>query len=261
MSDQYKDGNGPISSGTQPGPQERLRDDALRTESTSDATSSNMGAASSAAGSSGAGSSSGSTSPDQKFTEESMRESAARIAGDAKQYAGDMANRAKEMGRSMFEEQKESAVDKVDGIARAVRNTASGLQGEGQDQVARYINMVADQLGSLSGRLREKDLNALVNDAQDLARRAPATFFVGSMVTGFLLARFLKSSSEQRQDYLATSDWNRPTTSTRESFPRAETAGTPSSVEEDTPDAALSATRVGAGPTGLNRPNGGGNPP
>ena len=131
-------------------------------------------------------------------------ESSAGMAASARQYADDMASRAKEKGRSLFDQQKESALGQVSSVAGAIRNTAQNLQGEGQDQTARYVQLIADQLESLGGRLRNKDLDSLVRDAEGYARRSPGTFLVGSMVAGFLLARFLKSSSE-RQAYRG--DW------------------------------------------------------
>jgi hypothetical protein len=147
---------------------------------------------------------------------ESVKESGARIASEAKQYAGDMALRAKEKGRSMFEQQKDNAVGQVSSVAHAFRSTADHLQEDGQAQAAKYIALAADQLESLGGRLREKDLDTLVNDVQGLARRAPGAFLAGSVVAGFLLARFLKSSSERRSGYMETSDNEWPPASATE---------------------------------------------
>jgi len=130
-----------------------------------------------------------------------IKEGTSKLASGARQYADDMASRAKEKGRTMFDQQKETAVGQVSTVASAIRSTASQLQGDGQDQIARYINMAADQLENLGGRLREKDLDSLFSDAQNLARRSPATFFIGSMAVGFLLARFLKSSSTSGVEY------------------------------------------------------------
>lgn len=200
MADQNQDGKGMISGGSS-GPGEYLRDDVSPvTGGTGAATS--MG--SSAAGSSGgidadyAGAASGrSTSP----LGGGMKEGTSRLASGARQYADDIASKAKEKSRTVFDQQKETAVGQVSTVASAIRSTASQLQGEGQDQVARYVGMLADQLENLGGRLREKDLDTLFNDAQNLARRSPGTFFVGSVAVGFLLARFLKSSSTSGVEY------------------------------------------------------------
>jgi hypothetical protein len=138
-----------------------------------------------------------------------VKESGARIADEARQYAGDMANLAKEKSRSAFQHQKEAAVGQVDSVAHALRSTADRMQGEGQAQAGRYIGMAADHLESFGSRLREKDLDTLIDDTQNLARRAPGAFFAGTVVAGFLLARFLKSSSDRRQGSIGMSA-NRP---------------------------------------------------
>lgn len=142
------------------------------------------------------GSTTGGTSSTAQMRD-SLKEGTAGMTASARQYAGDMASLAKEKSRTMFEQQKESALGQVSSVAGAIRNTAQNLQGEGQDQTARYVQMIADQLESLGGRLRQKDLDTLVRDAEGFARRSPGTFLVGSIAAGFLLARFLKSSSRQ----------------------------------------------------------------
>jgi F0F1-type ATP synthase membrane subunit b/b' len=119
---------------------------------------------------------------------------------EAKQYAQDMAGRAKEQGRAMFDEQKDSAAGTVDSAANAFRNTAQQLQGEGNAQTGRYVEMFADQLQSLGDQLRNKNLDTLMRDAENLGRRSPGTFLAGSMIAGFVLARFLKSSADHQHD-------------------------------------------------------------
>ncbi|HEY8607856.1 MAG TPA: hypothetical protein VIM12_12145 [Noviherbaspirillum sp.] len=213
MADQNQDGKGMISSGAQPGPGERLRDDAPQAAGSPGIT----GSQTSAAGGSGGGtasdlgigaSSGGSTysSGGSTYASGGIRQTGSRVADNARQYAGDIASKAKEKSRSMFDQQKETAIGQVSTVASAIRSTADNLQGEGQDQVARYVGMLADQIETFGGRLREKDLDTLIDDAQNLARRSPATFFIGSVAAGFLLARFLKSSSESQQGYMSMQD-------------------------------------------------------
>lgn len=131
-------------------------------------------------------------------TVQGAKDTAANLAGQARQYAGDMTVRAKDKGRSMFEQQKDAAVGQLDNVADALRRTASELQQSTSPQVAQYIDMAADQLETLGSRLREKDLDTLISDTQNLARRNPGIFLAGTMAAGFVLARFLKSSSERR---------------------------------------------------------------
>jgi hypothetical protein len=223
MADNSDFGSKPISSGKAPGPQESLRDDSILSTNTSQAmnntegtnrsslqggTTTNSTTTNTGSGTSGTYSTSGSSGGLSGGSAiDGIKQSGSALASDAKQYAGDLANRAKEKGRTLFEQQKETAVGQVGSVANAIRSTATNLQGEGQDTTARYVNMIADQLENLGGKLREKNLDNLVTDFQGYARRSPGTFLVGSVVAGFFLARFLKSSSERQQyglDYDST---------------------------------------------------------
>lgn len=127
-------------------------------------------------------------------------QSIAESKQQAKQTAADMAARAKEQGRQIFSGQKDKATGQMESVARALRSTAEQLSNEDQSQTAQYVGFAAEQLESFGQRLREKDLDTLISDAQDTARRSPTAFFAGSVVAGFLLARFLKSSAERRAD-------------------------------------------------------------
>ena len=110
---------------------------------------------------------------------------------DIEQQARGVAAEAVEQGRSMLSRQKEAAADQV---AQAVRSSADHLQGDAAD-TGRYVEMAAARLESFGRQLREKDFNALIGDVQQMARHSPAAFFGGSVLAGFLLARFVKSSS------------------------------------------------------------------
>lgn len=131
---------------------------------------------------------------------EGVKQTSMRMADEARQYADDIASRAKDKGRSMFEQQKDMAVGQLDTVAHALRSSADQLHGDGKQQVARYIDMAADQLESFGSRFREKDLDTLIDDTQNLARRSPGAFLAVTVAAGFLLTRFLKSSSERRRE-------------------------------------------------------------
>ena len=70
---------------------------------------------------------------------------------------------------------------------------------QGNQVVADYIKRAADGLERFSGAMRDRDLSSLMGDAEDFARRQPAVFIGAGVAVGFLLARFLRSSSERRE--------------------------------------------------------------
>jgi hypothetical protein len=113
----------------------------------------------------------------------------------AKDRAAELAGRAKEQGKSMAARQKDAAAAQLDSVASAVRDTARRLEGDRSGGAGRYVSMAAERLESFGRQLREKDVDRLIDDAQSFARRSPMAFFGGSVLAGFLLARFLRSSS------------------------------------------------------------------
>lgn len=106
----------------------------------------------------------------------------------------------RERATAQLDAQKGRATEGLDAIAHAVRHTTQQLRDEQQGTLADYIEKVADQLERVSGGIRDKNVNELMRDAQQLARRQPAVFIGASFAAGLLLARFLKSSrrSESR---------------------------------------------------------------
>ena len=83
--------------------------------------------------------------------------------------------------------------------------TTQGAQQEDVRQLidksaTRLVERANEGLRSLSDRLKNKDLDEIMRDAESFARRQPAVFLGAAAIAGFLAVRFLKSSSSQR-DY------------------------------------------------------------
>jgi hypothetical protein len=99
------------------------------------------------------------------------------------------------------DEAKAKGAGQIAGVSRAVHSAADEL-GRELPQAAGYIHSVAEGLESASSALRERSVEDLVSTFNSFARRQPAAAFAGSVLAGFALSRFLKSSaprSEHRQ--------------------------------------------------------------
>jgi hypothetical protein len=101
----------------------------------------------------------------------------------------------KQRANAQIDTQKSRATDTLGVIANAVRGTTEQLRSDRHDVLAQYIEGAANQLDRVSATLRNKDMNTLIADARQLARRQPALFIGGSLAAGLLAARFLKSSA------------------------------------------------------------------
>jgi hypothetical protein len=82
-------------------------------------------------------------------------------------------------------------------VARAIDSAATELESQSPTG-ARTVRETARQVEGLSDNLSGRSVNELIHTAAQLARAQPAVFIGGSVVAGFALARFLKSSSQQR---------------------------------------------------------------
>ncbi len=116
---------------------------------------------------------------------------ASDLAGQAKTKGAAIAGQAKEQANSAVEQQKGALADRLEDVAQAAHKSGEQLEGH-QDFVAKLIERGADELGNFAATLRNNDLNGLLGNMRDLARRQPALFTGASIAAGFALARFGK---------------------------------------------------------------------
>ncbi|HZT27565.1 MAG TPA: hypothetical protein VFA57_17860 [Pseudolabrys sp.] len=100
----------------------------------------------------------------------------------------------KDRARSFAEEQKAAGSERMEAVGRAVHDAADRL-GQEMPAAAEYIHSAADTLENVSARLRNRSIDDLVARLDRFARKQPAAAFAGSVLAGFALSRFLKSSS------------------------------------------------------------------
>lgn len=130
-------------------------------------------------------------------TGERARQPAGEVREWAAENAAELARQARERGRRFVEQQSHSAADGARDVADALRGTGEDLSRRGRPELAEYLNQAADGLSRLSDRLARGDVDAMLQEASETARRHPAALFGGAIAAGFLVSRFLKSS-EQR---------------------------------------------------------------
>ena len=105
-------------------------------------------------------------------------------------------DKVRDTATAQLSTQKARATDGLGSLAQAVRQSTQPFRDNQQDTIAQYIEKAADGLERFSARLRDRDMNDLMQDAQQFARRQPALFIGAAFAVGVIAARFLKSSSE-----------------------------------------------------------------
>jgi hypothetical protein len=107
---------------------------------------------------------------------------ASRVSGTAQTEIG-----------SRADTQLAKAGDVLGQVAAAIRQGGEQLRTD-QPQVAGFADAAAGQVERASEFVRHTDLNGLVQEAEDFARRQPALFLGGALVLGLAASRFLKAS-------------------------------------------------------------------
>jgi hypothetical protein len=121
---------------------------------------------------------------------ETMKEQASDFADAAKDAGAQAANRFKEM----IETQKHAGARYVGGIAEAMRRAAREFEHD-LPIAGTVLRKGASQVEAVSGSVKHGDFDDVLKEAQDFARRQPAAFLGMTVLAGFGIVRFLKSSN------------------------------------------------------------------
>jgi hypothetical protein len=156
------------------------------------------------------------------------KEQTQQLIQQTQQKAGEVVDRAREQVRSQFADQKERAAGSLESAADALRQAGQGLRDHDQRVLGDYVQGAAEMVERVSDYLSRRDMDQLVREVEDLARRQPSLFVGGAFALGFLAARFLKSSRSNGRTITAqeTSFARYPLTGDDEYDTAMQTAGT-----------------------------------
>lgn len=126
------------------------------------------------------------------------KEVAKQAVDQVQQKAQEVASQAQDQAKSAVNTRKDQAVEQLGSVAQAIRTTGSELRNQDKGMVAQYADQVADRVDRVSSYLQERDVDQLLEDAENMARRQPELFLGGAFIVGLLVGRFIKSSGERR---------------------------------------------------------------
>jgi exonuclease VII large subunit len=118
------------------------------------------------------------------------------VVSQTQQQASQLMDKAQAQAKSRLTTQKHQATQGLQSLAQTLDQTSQQLQQQGQDSLAQYATKAGDQVEQLTHYLQQRDINELMDEAQDYARGHPISFLAGAFALGFTAARFLKSSSQ-----------------------------------------------------------------
>lgn len=126
-----------------------------------------------------------------------VKAEAANKIDEGKNMARDLAQDAKRQGREKLDSGKQRAANQTEKLAGIVERAAQELKGGELQPLSDYAAEFATGMKTFAENLRSKTLDELVKDTQQLARKNPALFFIGSIGVGLAISRFVKASSER----------------------------------------------------------------
>lgn len=139
------------------------------------------------------------SSPTEPVTEQ-LGQSISNVTQQAGAKVSQLTDQAKQTVTSQVSTQKDKATETLTSVADALRQTGSQLNTDDKGAIGEYVNKAADQVERLSTFLRERNINDIIYETEQFARRQPAAFLGGAFVLGLLGARFLKSSNQNNQN-------------------------------------------------------------
>jgi hypothetical protein len=126
---------------------------------------------------------------------EKAKQQTGQMVQQTKEAASRVADQAVDQVKSQLATQKERATDGLASVAEALHETSESLRGRNQDAIGRYAETGAEMMDQLSGYFRNRQIDEIIDDAENFARRQAGLFLGGAFAVGFILSRFFKSSS------------------------------------------------------------------
>jgi hypothetical protein len=127
---------------------------------------------------------------------ERARQAADEIKSAAKDAAASTASALRNRLSGELDYRKYRSRQRLNRVADALRNAGANVN-ESDDAVARYMDRLAEGVERTAAYLDQKDVNEILHDAREMARRRPELFVGGLFIAGLMLGRFLRSSAAE----------------------------------------------------------------
>ena len=126
-----------------------------------------------------------------------VKSEAADVANKVKSDTAELAQDVKRKGEQQLDSRKQAAADQAKSLAGAVERAAEDLREQNQQSLADYAGQLAGSMKSFADNLKSRSTDDLIRDTQQLARKNPTLFVLGSVAVGVALSRFFKASTDR----------------------------------------------------------------
>jgi hypothetical protein len=119
-----------------------------------------------------------------------------RLTAGLGAYAKAKAGAVRDQASSLVDDQKSAAADGLDDVSEALRQASGHLSDHSRAVIAGLVQSAADRVESAAAAVRERELGQLIEGTRQLALRQPGLFFIGAVALGFLFARAVRSTGD-----------------------------------------------------------------
>jgi ElaB/YqjD/DUF883 family membrane-anchored ribosome-binding protein len=127
---------------------------------------------------------------------DTAQQAAQQATQQAKAAAASLGSEANQQFSGRLSAQIDAGADLVDQVADAARTVADDLDAKAP-QLAGMIRNAAHSAEDFAQEVRGRSMAELVDMTSQYARRQPAIFVGAAVASGFLIARFVKSSAQR----------------------------------------------------------------
>ncbi|HYW64310.1 MAG TPA: YtxH domain-containing protein [Bradyrhizobium sp.] len=126
---------------------------------------------------------------------DALKGQASQLMDTAKDMASNMASQTTDKLKQTVEGQKNVGAEYIGNLADTLRRAAREFDND-VPIAGSYMRKAASQVDNVSDSIRNGNLEDLMQEVQSFARRQPTAFLGISVLVGFAMVRFLKSSAE-----------------------------------------------------------------
>lgn len=128
-------------------------------------------------------------------TRDTIKSEASKKASSLRSDATTLKNQASAKARDAASKGKDKAAETVSNLARMLEDSAGTVDTKFGKQYGDYARSAASTVAGLASTLDKKDLDELAASTRDFVKKSPAVAVGAAAVIGFVLARMLKSGS------------------------------------------------------------------
>ena len=117
------------------------------------------------------------------------------VKGRAREAVSQAKDRAAEKIESRIVDSKSRAAETLSGVASTLMSSSAQLREQNQEGAGRAIERAAEGVERFANYLQQTNVDEVVDQVHEFARRQPAAFIGGAFALGFLASRFIKATT------------------------------------------------------------------